>query len=104
MLAVGAYKYQVIWTKNDNIYLYSKCISFAMTSRSIEELEKSSRVLDQTRRLALETEDIAASTLADLRNQRNRIQSTKQKVGQIESNLSESNKTLNNMNNSCSIS
>ena len=75
-----------------------------MSDKSREQLEKSSRVLDQTRRTALETEDVANSTLSELRKQREQINGAARKVEQIDANLTQSNKTLKSLNsNSCCI-
>ena len=73
-----------------------------MSSR--ETLDKSTNVLEQTRRLALETEDVAHSTLSELRKQRNQINELKQKTDQTDQNLNQSNKTLNSMNSNCVVS
>ena len=71
---------------------------------SKETLDKSTNVLEQTRRLALETEDVAHSTLSELRKQRNQINELKLKTDQVDQNLNQSNKTLNSMNSNCVVS
>lgn len=70
---------------------------------STERLQESSKRLDETRRTALETEDIAMGTLAELRKQREQLQGTRKKVDQVDANLNESNKTINSMNSGCVV-
>jgi vesicle transport through interaction with t-SNAREs protein 1 len=70
---------------------------------STERLKESSKRLDETRRTALETEDIAIGTLAELRKQREQLQGTRKKVDQVDANLNESNKTINSMNSGCVV-
>lgn len=66
----------------------------------------SAKKLDESRRTALETEEIAVGTLSELKKQRERIQETRRKADQVDENLRQSTKTLNSMNSStnCSIS
>jgi vesicle transport through interaction with t-SNAREs protein 1 len=70
---------------------------------STERLQESSKRLDETRRTALETEDIAVGALAELRKQREQLQGTRKKVDQVDANLNESNKTINSMNSGCVV-
>lgn len=70
---------------------------------STERLKESSKRLDETRRTALETEDIAIGTLGELRKQREQLQGTRKKVDQVDANLNESNKTINSMNSGCVV-
>jgi hypothetical protein len=75
-----------------------------MSSTSQQKLEKSSQQLEATRRAALETEEIAVGTLSELRKQREQILQVKQKTDQVENNVNQANKTLNDMNSHCVVS
>lgn len=62
-----------------------------------ERLERSSGRLRDTQRIALETEDIGANTLADLRRQRETIEHTRGTLLESEGYTDRSNKTLKTM-------
>lgn len=62
-----------------------------------ERLERSSARLQESQRLALETEDIGRGTLADLHQQRETIERTRQNLHQSEGYVDTSIKTLRGM-------
>ncbi|EED24443.1 vesicle transport v-snare protein, putative [Talaromyces stipitatus ATCC 10500] len=62
-----------------------------------ERLERSSARLQESQRLALETEDIGRNTLADLHQQRETIERTRQNLHQSEGYVDTSIKTLRGM-------
>ncbi|PWN48020.1 V-snare-domain-containing protein [Violaceomyces palustris] len=60
-------------------------------------LEDSSRRLQDSNRLALETEDLGNDILRDLRSQREQIENTRDTLRQADSNIDRSSKTLTKM-------
>ena len=68
-----------------------------------EKLEAATKQLEQTNRLAAETEEVATATLGELRRQREVINKTRAKVQDTSASLDQSRKTINNMNSSCSV-
>lgn len=62
-----------------------------------DRLERSSSRLQDSHRIALETEGIGANTLADLHGQRETLMHTQQTLGESESNVDKSIKTLKGM-------
>ncbi|KAI9369248.1 t-SNARE [Aspergillus egyptiacus] len=62
-----------------------------------ERLERSSARLQESQRIALETEDIGRSTLADLQMQRETIEHTRENLGRSEGYVDTSIKTLRGM-------
>ena len=67
--------------------------------------DQSAKLLEASRRTAIETEEIATATLSEMRKQRDQINRTHERVDQVEENLRQSNQTLNSMNsNYCCIS
>jgi len=62
-----------------------------------ERLQEGTRRIDETRRVALETEEIGIDVMSDLRGQRDVILRTRTHMGDIDSNLEASRRTLTTM-------
>ena len=72
-------------------------------SKPSDKLEASTRSLEETNRVANETEEIALGTLAELRKQREQISKTRSKLDTLDSHVNQTSNTIDSMNNKCCI-
>jgi len=71
---------------------------------SKDQLEASTKTLEDTNRVAIETEEIALGTLSELRKQREQMSKTRSKLDTLDSEVYQTSNTIDSMNNKCCIS
>ena len=71
---------------------------------SADKLAQSTKTLEDTNRVAIETEEIALGTLTELRKQREQMSKTRSKLDTLDSEVNQTSNTIDSMNNKCCIS